>query len=294
MLKFNKIFLGLTISFAFIAGYGGLSSSLILTEARVLNTFNFFINHREYILDRQNRFKETQYDVRKILRNSIPANVRDLGYFGFSPYPIVYGNFNFKALPVFTSFAASTPYLSEINSRAYWKLPDYLLVNYVTIDDRYIYQDDPFQQVYIAQNFEFLKNTDYGTLLIRRKTPLNLEKLSVDEGEAKCKSICTIPLDENKSMLIKFRFGEARFSGLFIHPYWTMVVTYADLTEHAYKFSPTSARIGLLVNVLSSSTMYPAFLRAGDKKISAIQLECRPLISCPRDFSYRMERLIWK
>ncbi len=293
MQKFSKIFLVLSISLSLLAGYGGFSSSLLIAQARVYNTLSFFIDPFDYTRSRQFYKREFEEEIYNELRSWLPEGVKDLGYFGFSPYPMLSKSFNYKMLPVYTSFAASTPTLSRFNVSEFDKLPEYLLVNYVTIDERYLFQDDSMQQLYIAQNYSFYKTTKYGSILRRRLHPLQLNRKIVNESWQINVLGEEISIENNESLSIQIQStNNTPFEFLF-HPYWLMVVSYDDASIRTYKFSLTSASVGLLVNVLSDSTTYPSFLRTTDKHINLIKLDCKPKISCPKQVNYKKERIIW-
>lgn len=123
--------------------------------------------------------------------NQLPASVKEkIGSNSVDIYPwnaqlLLENELKFKARPVFQSYAAYTPYLEELNFNHYnepSKAPEFVLYEYLAIDQRYPLFDEPKVNLCLLKNYTPVEMFDFQTrkflLLQKRKDfrPIKLEK----------------------------------------------------------------------------------------------------------------------
>lgn len=274
------------------SGYFGFFDVLYGLQVRLVNNVRFIVNPFAYKANLTERFNTMQASVFTTLPHGVSDGNSNIGYFGYIPYPMVFLAEKYSPMPVYTSFAASTLPLSDLNVTKLQELPGWLLVNYTTIDSRYIQQDDPWQQFYIARNFEFMQMTEYGALLERVKKNRQYRVLDFAHSE-RCNVPCSIPIPARKAIVVKFLPYHSNAISRAFQPFFRLRLDFEDRQTKEYSMSYTSAQVGLFANVLSMKYAYPKLIEPDDSRIVKMTVSCSPRFVCPVTIQYSLEEIVY-
>lgn len=289
ILKYSWVF---AILCCIASGYFGFLDLLYGLQQRLVSNIQFIVAPFEFKNKLSGRFELLQARINETFPDIVKHSNSHIGYFGYIPFPMVFLANKYTPMPVYTSFAASTFPLSDLNSNKYEKLPEFLLVNYSTIDGRYIQQDDPWQQYYIARNFVFNKMTEYGALLerVKSKGPYRLINLT---PPVQCSVPCAVSIPKDKSIVVKFMPYDSNMLSRIIFPYFRLRLDFEDRVSDEFRMSYSSAQIGLFANVLSLKYAYPHLITPDDSRIVRATISCSPTFVCPTAIQYSLEEIFY-
>lgn len=275
-----------------VSGYFSFFDILYNLQARLANNIQFVIDPLAYKVRFTENFDLLQAKFIASMPYSIIHSNANVGYFGYIPYPMIFLADKYRPMPVYTSFAASTLSLSDLNMKQLQELPDWLLVNYTTIDGRYIQQDDPWQQYYIARNFTFNQMTEYGALLERVKSKWSY-RLAQFAPPVLCTVPCSISIPTGKAIVVKFLPYDSSLLSRFIIPFFRLRLDFEDRESVDFRMSYSSAQIGLFANVLSMRYAYPHPITPADSRVVGSTISCSPRFVCPTAIQYSLEEIIY-
>lgn len=184
------------------------------------------------------------------------VQMRQIGYFGIYPAPMLYNRFNYVAMPSTISFAswndgimrADATFLQDNN-----KAPPYLLFDLHSVDNRLVAQDDSLAKLEILHRYK-IAGSEKGNLILHRNTPkeaLSFTRISSHKYETG--KWLDIPRS-SKPTWIKIKIEEdllAHAIGFAYKPPQYFIELVFNNREHRrYKFIPQMAATGFLINPL--------------------------------------------
>ncbi len=163
---------------------------------------------------------------------------------------------HYRPRPVFQSYTAYTPYLLERNAAFYRseRAPDYVLAQWLVIDDRFPAADDGpalrevlqrYRPVVAENGWLLLKRDGDGSLAARPEAATTRRTLRFDEE---------VRLDKlpGEGQVLELDMAYSRWGAVrkFLHkpPPLFLRVTRESGEEHAYRLIPELARAGFLLN----------------------------------------------
>ena len=178
---------------------------------------------------------------------------------------------NWKPRPIFQSYLTYTTYLDKINFESLSTEPrDYIFYQFLSIDDRHPFFDEPKTFFYVSCNYQLSSSTpDFINLRIDPLFPSAISKHIVLEKHKF--NLCspsslsrTVIINWNTSQFIetndgsitraaiKFKystFGKI-YKALFRSPPVMMQVTYADGFKRTYRIIPENSENGIIISHL--------------------------------------------
>ncbi len=189
---------------------------------------------------------------------------------------------NWKPRPVFQSYSAYTTYLDDINYESLSTEPrDYILYNFISIDGRHPFFDEPKSFSYVFCNYkisneipEFINTPTIFNLMILEK-----RKLSICSASSLANTLSTswntshvIEASDQAITRAKVKFSYSTFGKIyktfFRSPPVLIEVNYLDGTNGYYRIIPENSENGIVISHLPTNPIEAMLLFKGELKTS--------------------------
>ncbi len=176
--NWGKVWLGL-IAVSYVIGLvfiypGGIKPMASLTWKSLQHNLVFLVNP-----DSLNQ-TYTRIIPMVLAENELPQMKQEIregsvDLLHFQQSVLLLNDFNFQPRPTIQNYPAYNEHLSKLNQQHIEKNPpDYILVRYATVDQRYPYSDDSLYNLEVFKNYRPLMVEKSYMLLKRTETPLGL------------------------------------------------------------------------------------------------------------------------
>ncbi len=292
--------------FSLFVGYVVVGSSSILfgpdlIGGRLNNLSKYFRDSRtDYASFQTQELIEAQRIPQATL-DQITGNVDiipwDISY-------IYFNNLEYKPRPVIQTYSAYNSYLDKKNADAFRSKngPQFVLIKYESIDNRYPLFDESYTKLSILENYEIVNNTWDHLLLRRKNTPIPVRFGSESIKSAKLSDY--IPLKSSSRMLffkadIKYSLLGKLARLIFQPPQLDITLITSDGVKKRHKSITTILSDGVIINKFVSINdnkedleVFLATHGKNSKSIIAVKFHTNQKWGFQEDYFYNLSEIV--
>ncbi|MFM6724013.1 MAG: hypothetical protein ACKPJF_06120 [Dolichospermum sp.] len=234
----------------------------ILSDESEINSNKFNIGKLQSIINQKSLSNLANIQLPDTIKNLVNGKTIDIIPWEISLVPA--NQLNWKPRPIFQSYSAYTKTLDNFNFESMSKSPrDYIFYNFMSIDGRHPFFDEPKTFSYVFCNYEpsadvpdFVKTPDLSNIVLleKRKTsrclPDSLSKISSISWD----SPHSIEVSNGAIIRanVKFQYSLAGklYKTLFRSPPVMMKINYLDGSQNTYRIIPGNSENGVIVSHL--------------------------------------------
>lgn len=185
-------------------------------------------------------------------------------------------NMNYVPLPTIHPFMAYTPELDKILSNFFVSnsAPQYIILNFWTIDDRIPLMDTPASWKSVIQNYSFVEYDETTNWFLLRKENIKENKTVVEEITGTAETDSIINVEDFSEIFVDFELNQR---GKLVKLFWkidpvNINIRYIDGTERTGRIIPENLTNGLCISILpyDKETVISTFSNKGTPQIQEI------------------------
>ena len=253
--------------------------------------FNPIKSYKNLKLNLNNEIKLVSLsDVRNIVGNS------SISYFGMSPGYAIQNNFNYITSPATISFASFNDIIMNKEAQFYsdeMKLPEYILYDLETIDDRLIAQDNSLAKLEILKRYGILGFEKGITLLKKNNQSIKFKKNIISSNNVNINKWVSVPEYKKNVVWLNVENKNQNYlskilSFFYKPPKYMINIKFTDGTIRTFKLILNMAKSGFMITPMIFNNLdYYYFnkyienknkYQKYQKKISNIMISCKKLI----------------
>ncbi|BAZ84406.1 hypothetical protein [Dolichospermum compactum] len=235
----------------------------LMPKQTINNLIHLFdINNLKLTVDKKTRSNLAEVQLPDHVKNLVNNKTIDIIPWEISLVPA--NQLNWKPRPIFQSYSAYTKTLDNFNFDSMSKSPrDYIFYNFMSIDGRHPFFDEPKTFSYIFCNYElsadvpdFIKTPDLSNIVLLEKRQVS-RCLPDSLGEISSipwNNAYSIEVGNGKIIRAKVKFQYSLlgkiYKTLFRSPPVMMKIDYVDNSQKTYRIIPENSETGVIVSHL--------------------------------------------
>ena len=246
-------------------------------------------------------------DIKNIVRNS------SISYFGMLPGYAIQNEFNYKTSPATISFASFNEAIMKKEAQFYSneiKIPDYILYDLQTIDDRLIAQDNSLAKLEILKRYNILGYEKGMILLKKNNKPTKFKKEIINSKQSAINKWISVPEYKKNIIWLNIKnnnesYSSKIFSLFYKPPKYLIKIKFDDGTIQTYKLILNMAKAGFMISPIIFNHLDYYYLEKFindnnlhniyQKKISDIMITCQKLtFACSKELKVTFSSLQFK